>query len=125
MPQAPRGRGDLEAGDGFLRRGDPVNLYPFIEAEKVGRRNVKRACALLKVSRAAFCQHLSGPSRRDQEDAEITEQIRAVHEESKGRYGAPRVQAGLRRRGDPAPDAVRSRQTLRVHAMSMRLTCGN
>src|SRR5215472_8565715 len=70
MPQAPRGRGDLEAGDGFLRRGDPVNLYPFIEAEKAGRRNVKRACALLKVSRAAFCQHLSGPSRRDQEDAD-------------------------------------------------------
>jgi len=26
--------------------------------------------------------------------------------------------------GDPAAGAVRSRQTLRVHAMSMRLTCG-
>jgi len=76
-----------------------VNCYPFIEAEKAGRRNVKRACALLKVSRAAFCQHLSGPSRRDQEDAEITGEIKAVHEESKGRYGAPRVQAELRRRG--------------------------
>jgi putative transposase len=31
-----------------------VNCYRFIEAEKAGRRNVKRACALLKVSRAAF-----------------------------------------------------------------------
>jgi hypothetical protein len=41
-----------------------VNIYPFIEAEKAGRRNVKRACALLKVSRAAFYQHLAGPSRR-------------------------------------------------------------
>jgi len=76
-----------------------VKVYPFIEAEKAGRRNVKRACALLKVSRAAFYQHLSGPSRRDQEDAAITEEIKAVHEESKGRYGAPRVQAGLARRG--------------------------
>jgi putative transposase len=76
-----------------------VNVYPFIEAEQAGSRNVKRACALLKVSRAAFYQHLRGPSRRDQEDAAITEEIQAVHEESKGRYGAPRVQAELRRRG--------------------------
>lgn len=76
-----------------------MNCYPFIEAEKAGRRNVKRACALLKVSRAAFYQHLSGPSKRDQEDAELTGQIRDVHQESKERYGAPRVHAELRRRG--------------------------
>jgi transposase InsO family protein len=76
-----------------------VNCYPFIEAEKAGRRNVARACALLKVSRAAFYQHLAGPSRRQEEDAELIRQIRVVHDESKGRYGAPRVAAELRRRG--------------------------
>jgi putative transposase len=76
-----------------------VTVYPFIEAEKAGRRNAARACALLKVSRAAFYQHLAGPSRRERADAELTEQIRAVHEESKGRYGSPRVHAELRRRG--------------------------
>ena len=76
-----------------------MTVYPFIEAEKAGRRNVKRACALLKVSRAAFYAHLAGPSRRDRADAGLTEQIRAVHHESKGRYGAPRVHAELRRRG--------------------------
>jgi transposase InsO family protein len=76
-----------------------VNCYPFIEAEKAGRRNVARACALLKVSRAAFYSHLSGPSRREREDAQLTGQIQAIHEESKGRYGAPRVHAELRRRG--------------------------
>jgi len=76
-----------------------VNCYPFIEAEKAGRRNVSRACALLQVSRAAFYAHLSGPSRHEQEDAGLTGQIRAVHDESKGRYGAPRVHAELRRRG--------------------------
>jgi transposase InsO family protein len=76
-----------------------VNVYPFIEAEKAGRRNVKQACALLKVSRAAFYQHLAGPSRRDRDDTELASEIRAVHEESKGRYGAPRVHAELRRRG--------------------------
>jgi hypothetical protein len=31
-----------------------VNCYPFIEAERACRRNVKRACELLKVSGAAF-----------------------------------------------------------------------
>jgi putative transposase len=40
-----------------------VNVYPFIEAEKRGRRNVTRACELLKVSRAAFYAYLSRPSR--------------------------------------------------------------
>ena len=76
-----------------------MNCYPFIEAEKKGRRNVSRACVLLRVSRAAFYAHLSGPSRREREDAGLTEQIQAVHAESKGRYGAPRVHAELRRRG--------------------------
>jgi hypothetical protein len=76
-----------------------VNIYPFIEAEKVGRRNVTRACELLKVSRAAFYQHLAGPSRRRRADAELASQIRAVHQESRGRYGAPRVHAELGRRG--------------------------
>jgi len=76
-----------------------VSVYPFIEAEKAGRRNVSRACALLKVSRAAFYQHLAGPSRRERADTELTGQIREVHEESKGRYGAPRVHAELARRG--------------------------
>jgi putative transposase len=76
-----------------------VNCYPFIEAERAGRRNVSRACALLKVSRAAFYAHLSGPSQRDREDAELTGQIWDVHDDSRGRYGAPRVHAELRRRG--------------------------
>ena len=76
-----------------------MNCYRFIEAEKAGRRNVARACALLKVSRAAFYSHLAGPSKRDRADAGLTEQIQAVHQESKGRYGAPRIHAELRRRG--------------------------
>jgi transposase InsO family protein len=76
-----------------------VNVYPFIEAEKARRRNVTRACELLKVSRAAFYACLSGPSGRDQDDADLAAKIQAVHEESKRRYGAPRVHAELRRRG--------------------------
>jgi transposase InsO family protein len=76
-----------------------VNIYPFIEAEKACRRNVKRACELLKVSRAAFYQHLAGPSAHERADADLAGEIKAVHQESKGRYGAPRVHAELGRRG--------------------------
>ena len=76
-----------------------MNVYPFIEAEKQGRRNVKRACELLKVSRAAFYDHQCGPSLREQEDAELGRQIQAVHKDSRGRYGAPRIHAELRHQG--------------------------
>jgi transposase InsO family protein len=76
-----------------------VKVYPFIEAEKAGRRNVWRACVLLQVSRAAFYSHLTGPSQRERDDAGLTAEIQAVHAGSKGRYGAPRVHAELTRRG--------------------------
>ena len=76
-----------------------MTVYPFIEAEKAGRRSVKRACELLKVSRAAFYAHLAGPSQHERADAELTGQIQAVHQEPRGRYGAPRVHAELRRQG--------------------------
>ena len=77
-----------------------MNVYPFIEAEKAERRNVKRACELLQVSRAAYyADRRIGPSRRELEDDELTEAIRSVHEDSKGRYGAPRIHAELRRAG--------------------------
>jgi putative transposase len=77
-----------------------VNVYPFIEAEKQERRNVKRACELLQVSRAAYYAARDGqPSRREQDDAELTEAIKQAHAGSKGRYGAPRIHAELRRAG--------------------------
>ena len=66
-----------------------MNIYPFIEAEKRCRRNVKRACELLKVSRAAFYQHLAGPSRRERADAELAEKITQIHRDAKGRYAGP------------------------------------
>ena len=77
-----------------------MNCYPFIEAEKQGRRNVKRACELLKVSRAAYYAAREGqPCDRDREDAELTVLITAEYKRSKGRYGAPRICAGLRHKG--------------------------
>ena len=77
-----------------------MNCYPFIEAEKAQRRNVKRACELLKVSRSAYyAARGDGPSQRAAQDAELAERVKAVHEESKGRYGSPRVHAQLQAQG--------------------------
>ena len=77
-----------------------MNLYPFIEAEKAQQRNVKRACELLEVSRAAFyTDRASVRSARQVADEQLTEHIRQAHEASNGRYGAPRIHAQLRRQG--------------------------
>jgi transposase InsO family protein len=77
-----------------------VRLYPFIEAEKSQGSNVKRACELLKVSRAAYYAAREGrPSQRAAQDAELAARVEAVHEGSKGRYGAPRVHAQLKAEG--------------------------
>jgi transposase InsO family protein len=77
-----------------------VNLYPFIEAEKTQQRNVKRACELLEVSRAAYyANRADSPSTRQLVDQELSEHIRQAHQRSKGRYGAPRIHAQLRRDG--------------------------
>jgi transposase InsO family protein len=77
-----------------------VNCYPFIEAEKSQRRNVKRACELLKVSRSAYyAARGDEPSARARQDAELAAQVKTVHEGSKGRYGSPRVHAALQAQG--------------------------
>lgn len=75
-------------------------MYPFIEAEKVGQRSVNRACAVLEVSRAAYYEwHRQQPSRRAQEDVELTEQVKAIFKGSRRTYGSPRVHSELRQRG--------------------------
>ena len=77
-----------------------MNCYPFIEAEKAQRHNVKRACELLKVSRAAcYAARAGRPPDRDRAGAGLTTRIAAQHKRSKGRYGAPRIHAELRRKG--------------------------
>ncbi len=77
-----------------------MTVHPFIEAEKRAGHSVKRACELLKVSRAAFyARRTSTPGPRAVQDAELTEQITAVHAQSRGTYGAPRIHAVLKREG--------------------------
>ena len=78
-----------------------MNVYPFIEVERAERRNVKRACALLEVSRAAFYEWLRRiPSARRRADDKLLARIRSVHHDSKETYGSPRVHAQLRAGGE-------------------------
>ncbi len=72
----------------------------FIEAEKQADRNVLKACELLMVSRSAFYDRLAhAPSPREVSDAELTEKIKAIHAQSGGTYGAPRILDELREEG--------------------------
>jgi putative transposase len=72
-----------------------VSRYQFIVSEKA-RYGVARLCRVLGVARSAFYQWRSGPSARAVADQALTEQIRAIHRQSRGTYGAPRVHADLR-----------------------------
>jgi len=73
-----------------------MKVHPFVEAEKVAGHSVNNACRLLEVSRSAFyARTCSPPSERAVTDAELLEQIRSIHAESKGTYGSPRVHKEL------------------------------
>ena len=76
-----------------------MKVHPFIETEKAAGHNVAKACGLLEVSKSAYYERRNGfPSRREVTDAELLEQITAIHTESKGTYGAPRIHKELRHR---------------------------
>jgi putative transposase len=61
---------------------------------------VSRLCALLGVTRAGYYAWRSrGESAHLEQDRTLSEQIRGIFEEHHGRYGSPRVQLELARRG--------------------------
>jgi len=58
-------------------------------------------CRVLKVSRSGYyAWRTRAESRRSLENRRLTERIRAIHAESRGRYGSPRIHAMLRRSGE-------------------------
>ena len=77
-----------------------MTVDPFIEAEEVAGHGATRACRLLEVSRSAYYERKNTtPSTRELSDAELSEKITAIHKESKGTYGSPRVHKELVKRG--------------------------
>jgi putative transposase len=79
-----------------------MKLDPFIEAEEIAAHSVKRCCELFEVSRSAYYERRNGvPSKREVTDAELLVTIKAIHAESKGTYGSPRIYHELLHRHIP------------------------
>jgi putative transposase len=68
-----------------------VRVFGFVESEKANH-SIACMCRALGVSRSGFhAWARRPPSERSRRGAELTTEIRAVHERSRGTYGAPRV----------------------------------
>ena len=64
------------------------------------RFSIARMSRVLEVSRSGFYAWSSrGPCRRTREDVRLAVEIRKIHEDSHGTYGAPRIHAELTVRG--------------------------
>ncbi|WP_413751948.1 IS3 family transposase [Streptomyces sp. R-74717] len=94
------GAGDPASGSGLFRPGDEVKTaaWDFVSthAEMFG---IKRICRVLEVSRSGYYRWITGAEaragRQFEEDA-LVEEIREIHAEHRGNYGALRVHAELR-----------------------------
>ncbi len=77
-----------------------MKLFRFIDAEKASYP-VSLLCRVLKVSRSGYYYDWKDrpPSKRDQENGALTEQIVEIHERSRETYGYPRVHAELKALG--------------------------
>lgn len=72
-----------------------MNAYEFVEREKVYYA-VVRLCHVLGVSPSGYwAWRKREPSARARADAHLTEQIRTIHQASRGTYGVPRIHAEL------------------------------
>ena len=93
----------LKAATAFFALRRPGELLPVHRGGESAAVQVKRACELLKVSRAAYYAARDGrPSDRDRQDAELTTRITAEHK---------RPGAGTGRRGSMPSCAARATAT--------------
>ena len=73
--------------------------FKFIDAERA-YFPIDFMCQQLGVSRSGYYAWKQRPeSERDKADRALAEEVATVHQESRGRYGSPRVHAELRARG--------------------------
>ncbi len=72
-----------------------MSAYEFVEREKANHA-VVRLCQVLSVSPSGYwAWRQRGLSARAQADAQLTAQMRAIHQSSRQTYGAPRIHAAL------------------------------
>ena len=90
-----------------------MSVYPFTGAEKAQQRNVKRACELLEVSRAAFCARpgrrpRGGPTLTSPADQGRAQGIQGPLRRPAGARGAAPPRAPARPQADRPADAPRA-----------------
>ncbi len=75
-------------------------MSPELVARLAGRHPVQRVCSVLGVSRSGYyARRARETPARVREDRRLKQQILAVHTETQGRYGTPRIEQALRRKG--------------------------
>ncbi|RRR82652.1 IS3 family transposase [Streptomyces sp. RP5T] len=87
----------------YFAGGDAlVNRFQFV-ADHHRRYGVKRLCTILGIARSSFYYWratAADRAARQAADARLATRIRAVHRESDGTYGVPRITAELRDEGE-------------------------
>ncbi|TXS61214.1 IS3 family transposase, partial [Streptomyces sp. sk2.1] len=79
-----------------------MNRFEFV-SDHQRRYGVKRLCTILGIARSSFYYWLrTAPARaaRQAADDQLARRIRAVHHDSDGTYGVPRITAELREDGE-------------------------
>jgi putative transposase len=93
--------------------------YRFIRQHQ-GQFSVSALCRALRVSRSGYTVwKRRPPSRRSQEEQALLGRIRAVHHESRGTYGSPRITQELRAR-EVSCSRNRVARLMRKHAITAR-----
>ena len=80
-----------------------MRRYRCVDAQKAAGFPVAAACQAAGVTRSRYyawvAARATGPSERHREEARLVAEIRVIHTDSGGTYGAPRVTHELGRRG--------------------------
>ncbi|MDT0421063.1 IS3 family transposase [Streptomyces evansiae] len=101
----------------YFAGGDAlVNRFQCV-ADRQRRHGVKRLCRILGVSRSSFYywqRTAADRAARQVADARLAARIRAVHQESDGTYGAPRITAELREENGVAVNHKRVARIMRA-----------
>ena len=88
----------LKLGGGLLREGKLVR-FEFIHTEKANFP-IQILCRVLEVSRSGYYRwRRAEPSKHSKQDEQLKVEIKAIHSESRGTYGSPRVHAELQAKG--------------------------
>ncbi|MFF6867063.1 IS3 family transposase [Streptomyces ardesiacus] len=104
----------------YFAGGDAlVNRFQFV-ADHQRRHGVKRLCTILGIARSSYYywrRTAADRAARQAADARLAVRIRAVHLESDGTYGVPRITAELRETGDEAVNRKRVARIMRASGL--------